>query len=97
MILVLFYSTRALAGVAAGQGGAGAQPVAFRSVAGSASGSTPVSGRIVEVESRRATATGNSPISHRYFVVHFRQKNELPDALWRTRDVQLGKMEVDCK
>jgi hypothetical protein len=58
MLLVLFNSTRALAGLAAGQGAAGAQLVALRSVAGAASGSSPVSGRMVRVESWRATATG---------------------------------------
>src|ERR1039458_202584 len=58
MLLVLFNSTRALAGVAAGQGATGAQLAAIRSAAGSASGSSPVSGRMVRIGISRATAIG---------------------------------------
>jgi hypothetical protein len=58
MLLVLFNSTCDLAGVALGQGTAGAQLAALRSVVRSASGSAPVSGRMVHVESWRATTAG---------------------------------------
>jgi len=66
MLLVLFNSTRALAGLAAGQGAAGAQLVALRSVAGAASGSSPVSGRMVRVESWRATRSRSGGHVRRY-------------------------------